>query len=134
MCCASGKRPPFVRFMRFLGFGILGLLAAAGFGFLFGYFVMLLWNWLMPDIFGLGMISFWQAFGLVILGRILFGGFPHPPHRKSHPKHWHASKCGPDSGDWHKWKYYGQYWKDEGEQAFQEYVKKKESPGSPEIG
>jgi hypothetical protein len=42
---------------------------------LFGFVVMSLWNWLMPAIFGLRLIGFWQALGLVILSKILFGGF-----------------------------------------------------------
>jgi hypothetical protein len=33
---------------------------------------MLLWNWLMPVIFGLSEISFWQAVGLNLLASILF--------------------------------------------------------------
>ncbi len=37
--------------------------------------VMVLWNWLMPTLFGLPSISFWQALGLLILTKILFGGF-----------------------------------------------------------
>ena len=41
----------------------------------FGFVVMGLWNWLMPGIFGLKPIGYWQAWGLIILGRILFGGF-----------------------------------------------------------
>ena len=35
--------------------------------------VMELWNWLMPTLFGLPAISFWQALGLLVLSRILFG-------------------------------------------------------------
>ena len=31
-----------------------------------------LWNWLMPDIFGLQEISYWQAIGLIALSRSLF--------------------------------------------------------------
>lgn len=41
----------------------------------FSAIVMLLWNWLMPAIFGLTAISFWQALGLFALARILFGRF-----------------------------------------------------------
>lgn len=41
----------------------------------FSVIVMLLWNWLMPVIFGLTAITFWQALGLFILSRILFGSF-----------------------------------------------------------
>ncbi|MBQ2174320.1 MAG: hypothetical protein II453_04315 [Alphaproteobacteria bacterium] len=33
---------------------------------------MLLWNWLMPVIFGLGKITFWQAMGINMLCSILF--------------------------------------------------------------
>ncbi len=36
--------------------------------------VMLLWNWLAPDIFRLGTINYWQALGLFALCRILIGG------------------------------------------------------------
>lgn len=42
---------------------------------LFGYLFMVLWNWLMPALFGLRMITFWQALGLLILSKLLFGGF-----------------------------------------------------------
>jgi hypothetical protein len=39
---------------------------------LLGLPLMLLWNWLMPLIFGLPGISFWQAVGLNLLASILF--------------------------------------------------------------
>jgi len=39
---------------------------------LLGYPLMLLWNWLMPELFGLPLITFWQAIGLNILSTILF--------------------------------------------------------------
>ena len=39
---------------------------------LLGYPLMLLWNWLMPIIFGLPEITFWQAIGLNFLSTILF--------------------------------------------------------------
>jgi hypothetical protein len=41
----------------------------------FGFVVMALWNWLMPALFGWRLITFWQAVGLVILCKILFGSF-----------------------------------------------------------
>ena len=40
-----------------------------------GGIVLLLWNWLMPVIFGLKTISYIQALGLFILSRILIGRF-----------------------------------------------------------
>jgi hypothetical protein len=49
---------------------IVGLLILAG--LLLGVPLMILWNLLMPEIFGLPTIGFWQAFGLNILSSILF--------------------------------------------------------------
>jgi len=51
---------------------ISALLATILVAFLFGWFVMLLWNWLMPVIFGLTTIGYWQAWGLLMLGEFLF--------------------------------------------------------------
>ena len=36
-----------------------------------GVVVMLLWNWLMPFIFGLVTINIWQAIGLILLSSFL---------------------------------------------------------------
>jgi hypothetical protein len=40
----------------------------------FSVAAMPLWNALMPDIFGLPALNYWQAAGIVVLARILFGG------------------------------------------------------------
>ncbi len=40
---------------------------------LFAYITMALWNALLPDIFRLTMINFWQAAGLIALARLFFG-------------------------------------------------------------
>ena len=44
------------------------------FVFIGGEVVMQLWNWLLPSLFGWPRITFWQAFGMLVLCRILFGG------------------------------------------------------------
>lgn len=41
----------------------------------FGMVVQHLWNWLIPSIVGWHAISFWQAIGILLLSKILFGGF-----------------------------------------------------------
>ncbi|MGB8958286.1 MAG: hypothetical protein WCC00_04655 [Candidatus Aminicenantales bacterium] len=41
---------------------------------LFGAVTMWLWNWLMPAIFKLPEIGFWQAVGLLLLAQIFFKG------------------------------------------------------------
>ncbi len=65
-----------------------GIILAIGFAFLFGFFVMLLWNWLMPAIFGLGVITYWQAWGLVLLAHILFKAGHGHPHGHKHDDYW----------------------------------------------
>ena len=58
------------------------LAAMALFAFIGGEVVRLLWNWLLPPLFGWRQIAFWQALGLLALCRILFGGFGfHGGHR-----------------------------------------------------
>jgi|SRR5580704_3950997 hypothetical protein len=61
-------------FLRIVKFPLLALLflgVIAGLGLV----VMSLWNWLMPGLFGLKLIGYWQAMGLIVLSKLLFGGF-----------------------------------------------------------
>jgi hypothetical protein len=58
----------FVRVLKFLAIGVVAFTV-------FGFVVSHLWNYLMPGLFGLHAITFWQAVGLMLLGRLLFGGF-----------------------------------------------------------
>ena len=60
---------------RLLWIAPLAILGMAVFTAIGGGVVMLLWNWLLPTLFGLPSITFWQAIGLLALCRILFGGF-----------------------------------------------------------
>ncbi len=53
-----------------------------------GAVVMLLWNALIPDIFHLGEITFWQALGLLVLSKILFSGGPCGGRHKRHHERW----------------------------------------------
>ncbi len=66
---------------RGLKFALLALLAAT----VFSLVTMSLWNGLMPALFGLRAITFWQALGLLVLSRILLGGFRGRP---GHSMHW----------------------------------------------
>lgn len=70
--CGNGKKKFSV--IAIIGMVIGGLALAVLFAFLFGWIVMLLWNWLMPDIFGLKEITYWQGWGLVLLSAILIKG------------------------------------------------------------
>ncbi|WP_461246654.1 hypothetical protein [Treponema sp. R6D11] len=73
---------------RFTGF--LSMLAAIA---VFGAVAMLLWNALLPQLFNLPTLSYWQAVGLMLLARILFGdigGWGHGRHRgRGDPRMFH---------------------------------------------
>jgi len=59
-----------------------GVLAIA----LVGTLTMVLWNWLVPELFHGPVVSFWQALGLLALTKILFWSFAKKSH---HPGgHW----------------------------------------------
>ncbi len=63
------------RLLRVLKIALFASVAVAVLSFI----VMNLWNVLMPGIFAVRAISFWQALGLLVLSKILFGGFrPYP--------------------------------------------------------
>jgi hypothetical protein len=59
------------RIARVLKFVLFAALAAT----IAGAVVMSLWNALIPTIFTLRPITFWQALGLLVLSRLLFGRF-----------------------------------------------------------
>lgn len=85
------------------------------FAFIGGEVVRLLWNWLAPSLFGLRQITFWQALGLLVICRILFGGFGMhrraghtagrrmaerwermtPEERERWRQSWRGGRCGP---------------------------------------
>lgn len=67
--------------------GLTMALFAALFVTIFGFVVMLLWNWLMPALFGWRPIGFWQAIGILVLSKILFGGFHGHHGRHMHWRH-----------------------------------------------
>jgi hypothetical protein len=72
-------RPKLKKLIFFAPLAILGMLLFVTIG---GEIVRLLWNWLLPTLFGWREIGFWQALGLLALCRILFGGFSgHGVHR-----------------------------------------------------
>lgn len=66
------------RMQKIMKVVLLGLAIATALGFL----VKGLWNVLMPGLFGLHTLTFWQALGLLLLSKLLFGGFRPRPGRR----------------------------------------------------
>jgi len=120
---------------RIIGWTLMGVCFAALFALVFGFVVKWLWNWLMPALFGLGAITYWQAFGIVLLAKLLFGGFG--GHHRSNHDHfssrfhdrWHGF-FGAEGEDWGPEaersyrKYYRRYWREEGKKAFEDYIRR----------
>lgn len=58
---------------KFLGIFLTGCLVTVIWILLCGWVVMILWNWLMPNIFtGVNEINIWQSYGLMLLSTLLF--------------------------------------------------------------
>jgi hypothetical protein len=62
------RRNRWIRGLRIAAIGIVAVTVVT-------WIVELLWNWLIPPVVGWHAITFWQAFGLLILSKILFGSF-----------------------------------------------------------
>lgn len=123
------------------GFPIVGILKvmgviilAIGVLLLATYLLMALWNWLMPDIFGLPALGFWQALGIFVMAKMLFGfggGGKKGGGGQGHKKRFKSSLaqgCSMGNGFDH-WKHYDQFWKEEGEAAFRAYVERTQGTG-----
>jgi hypothetical protein len=126
--------PP-LRALRIVGLVILGAITAAVFALAFGWFVMLLWNWLMPVIFGLAAITYWQAFGIVLLAKLVFGavGGGRGGHGRNWPRHgWkHGEWARRDSrgrSGTERWRYWREFWEQEGREAFDRFLQRREAP------
>lgn len=73
------------RKIKCAGKAVLVLVAIAA----LGWGVMLLWNWVMPALFvGARTIDFAHALGVLVLSRILFGGFRGHGGGWRHKRHW----------------------------------------------
>jgi len=59
-----------IDFLYSLGF----LLLAAGLFFLGAFLLRYLWNTTIPELFNLKQVTYWQAFRLLLIASLLFGG------------------------------------------------------------
>jgi hypothetical protein len=73
---------------KIIGFIILAIAGTA----LLSYVVMRLWNGVLVDALHASEVSYWQALGILVLSKILFGGFkghcgsPYKHHWKNEMK------------------------------------------------
>ena len=126
MCCEGSFMRRGVRiFFMVIGGMALAVLVAA----IFGFAVMYLWNWLMPGLFGLKAIGYWQALGIVLLAKLLFGDFGHHHgHQGMHGRFRKKMKSFhrdyPEISE--NYREYRDFWESEGSKAFSEFLEKKQ--------
>lgn len=70
---------------------VMALLFFAAVALGFGYAVMRLWNAILPAVAAVHPLSYWQAVGLLVLCRILIGGFHSAHGQRRHSRH--GLKC-----------------------------------------
>ena len=68
---------------RFFFFSFIAVVALL----LLGGVVMFLWNAILPEVTPVHALNYWQAVGLLVLTRILFGGFRGGPWRGGRQMH-----------------------------------------------
>jgi len=111
-----------------VGWIVLGTVAIVSMAILFGFVIMWLWNWLIPTLFGLTTISYWQAVGLFILAKILMGGCggsgKSSQARKRYKDRYNERCKENDKSDFYKWRHYDKFWDEVGEKAFEEFVER----------
>lgn len=111
---------------------VLGILFFTTMVFVFGWAIQLLWNATIADMFGLPAISYWQAVGIFILAKILFGfgfGGSSTPSQKKRKKQKdaidrneteHESASVSDLADEESFQ---KFWREEGQQAYEIFTR-----------
>lgn len=118
------------QWVKIICYVFLGIAAVTAFGFVFGFLIKLLWNWLMPELFGLKEISYWQGIGIFVLARIIFGSFGgnNGSSKAKNSKKKIKGSCNEDeetNDKYHSARNYDDWWETEGKKAFDDYVDKK---------
>jgi len=124
------RRP---KIWKWVGWALLaaGLFCLAIFG------LTQLWNWVMPAAFGLKVIDWPLALGLFVLARVLVG-FPGGGGRGrgwGKGRHGGAHRGGPEGwgGGPERWGQYREFWKDEGQAAFEAYLARKKGEETTKV-
>ncbi|MCK5036412.1 MAG: hypothetical protein KAS73_11000 [Candidatus Sabulitectum sp.] len=153
---------PVAKVFKVMGFILLGVIGVTALAVLFGFIVMWLWNALMPAIFSLPAVGYWQAVGLVVLAHIFFGShntFSNKGskrkkiHKKTKGAHVHVesngrsisydndfkSKSDEDehihvNENGHECHYdsFREFWNDYGRDAFDKWLNRNEPKAEPE--
>lgn len=144
---------PIAKVFKVTGLVILGIVGAAALAIIFGLVIQWLWNSLMPEIFGLPEVSYWQAVGLAVLSHILFGSHSHNHNGNKNscssdkPKRakikgsaelagqaitFDNERPEPEEKSHKEWDSFRGFWNDYGREAFENWLNKNHPPVNDE--
>lgn len=133
------RRRPIVRKVaKITGWVVSGMALACLLALIFGFLVRWLWGVTLTPLFHIPQPTYWQAVGLVILAKLLFGGIGHHHKDSEHSfrhKKWHRHFDGnmgasrgffdPKASDIRDGRSYQEFWDKEGRQAFEDFLAKR---------
>ncbi len=125
--CYGGWERRNIRGWRIFGAVIGGLTITVLLAIGLGWLVELLWNHTLTLLFKVPMITYWQAVGVLILGRLLFGGVGHGHfHGRKHAWHHHHHLRTLKDMGLKRESRFREFWEAEGREAFERYMEKNE--------
>lgn len=86
------------RILHFGGHILLGIVVIIAVSVVVGWLVMTCWNAVIPAVFGLPALDFWQSVALLVLARLLTGRLHHHRPRKGR-KGWRKGRCCPGAAE-----------------------------------
>jgi hypothetical protein len=122
---------------RVFGWAISGIVIACFLALIFGLLVKWLWAVTLTPLFNLPQLTYWQAVGLIILAKLIFGGIGHNKDNTRFARHkkWHDRFNGHYDNQRSPFnrflfgaahgKYYKEFWEKEGKQAFADYLERR---------
>lgn len=128
----EGRGP--AKVIKIVGVVILSIIAVAVLAIVFGVFVKWLWNALMPEIFGLPEIGYWQAVGLAVLAHIFFGADHSTRYERSGRKRKKDATGEAGKSPLHREmeQDYTEFWREEGREAFKSWMRRENGADSVE--
>lgn len=119
---------------RILLYIVGGVALAVVVGLVLGVLVQLLWNYTIAVIFDLSPITYWQAFALFILAKLLFGfgsGAQGGDQKKKKKREQEQAAAPDDDAALPDDESFRKYWQEEGRAAYEAFLStRRDSDGS----
>ena len=117
-------------------YGVGGFILFIIFLLIFGLVIKFLWNATIATMFGLPLISYWQAIGLFILAKFFFGFGSGKNYTNKKKHYWKGKSMCAEAGDASTLiddEAFREYWQEQGKDAYEAFsaAKKEEDESGP---